>query len=70
MTAITIDNKSYELESLSDSAKGQLASLQYVDGEIARLQAQLAAMQTARMAYARALSESLPKDSEDTIAFN
>jgi Family of unknown function (DUF6447) len=70
MTTITIDNQSYELESLTDEAKAQLGSLQFVDSEIGQLQARLAAMQTARMAYARALSEALPKASEDTIKFS
>ncbi len=70
MTTITIDNQSYELESLTDEAKAQLGSLQFVDAEIGQLQARLAAMQTARMAYARALSEALPKASEDTIKFS
>ena len=31
MPTITIDNKSYELDSLSNDAKAQLASLQFVD---------------------------------------
>ncbi len=56
MTKITIDNKDYEIESLSEDARAQLASLQYVDAELVRLQAQLAAMQTARNAYASALN--------------
>lgn len=56
MTTINIDNKDYEIESLSDDARAQLTSLQYVDAEIVRLQAQLAAMQTARNAYASALN--------------
>jgi hypothetical protein len=59
MTTINIDNKDYELESLSDDARAQLASLQYVDAEVIRLQAQLAAMQTARNAYASALNSLL-----------
>ena len=48
----------------------QLASLQFVDNELARLQAQLAAMQTARMAYANALKASLPSFEGDTIQLN
>jgi hypothetical protein len=56
MTKINIDNKEYEIESLSEDAKAQIASLQYVDAELVRLQAQLAAMQTARNAYASALN--------------
>ena len=60
MPTITIDNKSYDIDSLSKDAKAQLASLQFVDAELARLQAQAAALQTARMAYAKALQAALP----------
>lgn len=60
MTTITIDEKSYKLDDLSDDCKMQLGALRYVDGEIQRLQAQLAAMQTARNTYAQAVKESLP----------
>ena len=31
MTTITIDNKQYDLSSLTDEAKSQLASIQFVD---------------------------------------
>lgn len=64
MPSITIDNKDYDLDALSDDAKAQLASIQFVDQELARLQAKSAAMQTARAAYARALGELLPKDKQ------
>ena len=60
MPTITIDNTPYELDSLSNEAKAQLASLQFVDAELARLQAQAAALRTARMAYAKALQAALP----------
>ena len=60
MPTITIDNKSYDLDSLSNDAKAQLASLQFVDAELGRLQAQVAALQTARNAYAKALQAALP----------
>ena len=68
---INIDNKEYELDDLSNDAKAQLASIQFVDQELARLQAQAAALQTARMAYSRALQELLPTAPEsDTVKFN
>jgi hypothetical protein len=71
MTTITIDGKNYELDSFSDEAKAQLASLQFVDNELARLQAQAAALQTARMAYAKALQDALPVfGGSDTVKFN
>jgi len=60
MTTITIDGKSYELDSLSSDAKAQLASFQFVDAELARLQAKTAALQTARLAYSKALQAALP----------
>ena len=65
---ITIDNIEYDTDKLSDDAKAQLVSLQFCDQELARLQAQAAAIQTARMAYAKALQSALPVG--DTIKFN
>ena len=60
MTTITIDNQNYDLETLSDEAKNQLVSLQFVDAELQRLNAQAAVLQTARLAYANALKDALP----------
>ena len=59
MPTIKIDNQDYELDQLSEEAKAQLASLQFVDAELQRLNAQAAVLQTARMAYCKALSEAL-----------
>jgi len=60
MPTIKIDNTDYDLDSLSAEAKAQLQSIQFVDQELARLQAQVAAMQTARNAYVKALKAVLP----------
>lgn len=60
---ITIDDKEYALEDLSDAAQSQLTNLRVVDQEIARLQQQQAIAQTARNAYAQALQAELPKES-------
>ena len=59
MPIIKIDEKDYELDSLSDDSKAQLAMIQFVDAELQRLNAQTAVLQTARMAYAKALSDAL-----------
>jgi hypothetical protein len=59
MDSVTIDGQEYDRESLSAVAKQQLQSLQFVDGELGRLAAQVAVFQTARVAYARALREAL-----------
>ena len=60
---IAIDDKEYVLEDLSEAARAQLVSLQITDQEIIRLQQQQNIAQTARNAYAQALSAELPKDS-------
>jgi hypothetical protein len=67
MPLITIDDQQYELDLLSSDAKGQLGSLQFVDAEIQRLQAQMAVYQTARVAYANALKDALPKMEEVVV---
>ena len=75
MPTIKIDNLDYDTDTLSDDAKAQLVSLQFCDQELQRLQAQAAAIQTARIAYAKALQAALPIPLEqaqmsDTLQFN
>ena len=69
MATITIDNKEYDTDHLSNEAKSQLANVQLTDQEIQRLQVLLAIAQTARNAYAQALSAALAMEG-DTIKFN
>jgi hypothetical protein len=59
MPIIKIDDKEYELDTLPDPVKAQLQSLQFVDVELQRLQAQAAVFQTARVAYSKALKDAL-----------
>lgn len=59
MAAIVIDGVEYSEDSLSDDAKAQLASLLVVDRRLAGAQEELAILQTARAAYARALKSLL-----------
>lgn len=61
MLNIKIDGKDYNFEDLSDEAKAQLASLQFVDSELQRLNSQAAVLQTARIAYSKALNDALPQ---------
>jgi trans-aconitate methyltransferase len=71
MPIIKIDNVDYDTDKLSDEAKAQLISMQFCDQELARLQAQAAAYQTARLAYANALKQALPKEpAGDTLKFS
>lgn len=67
MPMITIDERQYELDLLSSTTKEQLASLQFVDAEIQKIQARLAVYQTARMAYSNALKAALPKMEEVVV---
>ncbi|MCB1670484.1 MAG: DUF6447 family protein [Gammaproteobacteria bacterium] len=59
MPNITINGKEYDLDKLSDNAKGQLSSLRIADQKIAQLQAEIALVQTARNAYARMVQKEL-----------
>ncbi len=63
MANVTIDGVEYDRDDLSEEAVAQLQSIEFVDGEIARLQAHLAAMQTSRNAYANALAQLLTDQS-------
>lgn len=58
---VTIDNVKYDMNDLTDLVKSQIASLRATDMEIARQQAVLAMLKTARLGYARAIQEGLPK---------
>ena len=62
MAKITIDGIEYDSESFSDEAKAQMISLQVVDRKLADLNTEVAIVQTARAAYANALSKLLPKE--------
>lgn len=52
---ITIDGKKYQLDSLSQSARDTIASLQFVEEQIQQKRNEWAIADTARMAYAAAL---------------
>jgi len=68
MLTIKIDDTEYDVATLSEETKSQLASIQFVDSELDRLQAKAAAFQTARMAYSKALQAALPTiDNSDTL---
>ena len=67
MPNITIDGTEYDIDELSDEAKAQVASLNFVDQELVRLAANVAALQTARNTYGRALNEILGVDTEAEV---
>ncbi len=61
MPKITIDDIEYNTEDLSDNGKAQLASLQFLEQQMAKLKNEIAVYQTARAAYAQALKAELEK---------
>ena len=63
MPIIKIDDKDYEFDTLSDEVKAQLSSLQFVNAELQRRNAQIAVLKTARKAYSKALNEALAASS-------
>lgn len=56
---IKINNKDYEIDSLSDAAKGQLSNIRMVEFEMQRLRRKLAIARTAHSAYIKALTFNL-----------
>ena len=57
MPQVQINGKDYDLDSLSDEAKNNLASLQFVQTELKRLEAKVAVFKTSEAAYGRALNQ-------------
>ena len=59
MAKVSIDGKDYDSDDLNEEAKKQIASIQFVQGEINRLNALLAVSQTALAAYSTALKSAV-----------
>ncbi len=59
MATLTINDKSYDIDKLPEEARAQMLSLQFVDAELARLNATVAVFQTARIGYLNALKPHL-----------
>jgi hypothetical protein len=59
MPKITIDEIDYNTENLTDNGKAQLASLQFLEVQMKKLQNEISVYQTARNAYISALKSEL-----------
>ena len=59
MSQVTIDGKEYDFDSLSDTAKGQVISLQFVNAELKRLESKIAVYKTAQSGYLATLKEAI-----------
>ena len=62
MPKITIDEIEYNTEDLSDNGKAQLASLQFLEVQMNKLQGEIAVYTTAKSAYVGALKAELEKE--------
>ncbi len=58
---LTIDGVDYDTDMLSDTAKNLIFNIRATDQEIARTQALVSMLQTARNTYAQALKPELDK---------
>ena len=61
MPKITVDGIEYNTEDLSDNGKAQLASLQFLEVQMKKIQSEMAVYQTARNSYIAALKAELDK---------
>jgi hypothetical protein len=61
MPKITIDDIDYNTEDLTENGKAQLASLQFLEGQMQKIRQEMAVYQTAQAAYAQALKAEIAK---------
>ena len=61
MPKITVDGIEFNTEDLTDNGKAQLASLQFLEVQMKKLQSEIAVYQTARNSYVAALKAELEK---------
>ena len=66
MVKVVVQDVEYETDNLSDNAKAQLASLQFLELQIQQIQNEIAVYQTARKAYADSLKRELNKGESGT----
>ena len=62
MANIKLDGVDYDIDSLSDEAKATVSSLQFVQSEIQRANANIAILKTAESAYVNSLKQEVEKD--------
>jgi hypothetical protein len=61
MPKITIDEIEYHTEDLTENGRAQLASLQFLEGQMQKIRQEIAVYQTAQAAYAQALKAEITK---------
>jgi hypothetical protein len=61
MPKITIDDIEYHTEDLTENGQAQLASLQFLEGQMQKVRQEMAVYQTAQAAYVQALKAEITK---------
>lgn len=61
---LNVDGEEYNLSDLSNEAKANIASIQFVDAQLQQLNNEWAVADTARIAYSNALKQELAKINE------
>lgn len=62
MPKITVDGIEYNTEDLTENGKAQLASLQFLEVQMNKLQSEIAVYQTARNSYVASLKKELSSE--------
>ncbi|WP_223429084.1 DUF6447 family protein [Tateyamaria pelophila] len=61
MVKIKIDDIEYDTEEFTDNGKAQLASLQFIEAHMKKINAEIAVYKTAKASYGKALKAELEK---------
>ena len=67
MPKITIDNIDYNTEDLTENGKAQLASLQFLEGQMQKIRNEMAVYQTAQRTYVAALKAEIEQSGVQPI---
>ena len=65
MPKFQVDGVEYNTEDLRDNGKAQMASLQFLEAQMKKIQAEIAVYQTARNSYVQALKVELESQVSD-----
>ena len=68
MPKITIDDIDYNTEDLTDNGRAQLASLQFLEGQMQKLRNEMAVYQTAQRTYVAALKAEIEQSGVQPVA--
>lgn len=70
MPKITIDEIEYNTEDLTENGRAQLASLQFLEGQMHKLRNEIAVYQTAQRTYLAALKAEIEKSGIQPVAID